>query len=251
MSRTISIHSFRRGTGKSMVIANMAATMALDGQRVGVVDTGFRSPSAHILFGLDEREIHHVVNDFVWGRCDIEQAAYDLTEQLQITGGGRLFLAPASTDASEIARIARVGYDVGLLNEGIRALVETLHLDALMLDTHAGINEETLLSIALCDVMGLLVRIDKQDHQGSAVIIDLARKLGVPEIKLIINEVPTAYDVAALKEETEKTYQVEVVAIIPHSEEIMALSSAGLLVLRQPDHPLTRLFQQVVGQFQE
>ena len=39
MSRIISIHSFRGGTGKSNITANIAPLLAAEGRRVGVIDT--------------------------------------------------------------------------------------------------------------------------------------------------------------------------------------------------------------------
>ena len=39
MAQIIGVHSFRGGTGKSNIIANIAATMTLQGQRVGIIDT--------------------------------------------------------------------------------------------------------------------------------------------------------------------------------------------------------------------
>ena len=54
MSRIISIHSFRGGTGKSNTTANVAALLATEGLRIGVVDTDIQSPGIHVLFGVDE-----------------------------------------------------------------------------------------------------------------------------------------------------------------------------------------------------
>lgn len=52
MAKIISIHSFRGGTGKSNITANIAALLATEGQRVGVIDTDIQSPGIHALFGL-------------------------------------------------------------------------------------------------------------------------------------------------------------------------------------------------------
>ena len=54
MSTIISVHSFRGGTGKSNTTANISALLAVDGARVGVVDTDIQSPGIHVLFNLDE-----------------------------------------------------------------------------------------------------------------------------------------------------------------------------------------------------
>ena len=39
MAKIVSIHSFRGGTGKSNITANVAAQIAMQGHRVGVIDT--------------------------------------------------------------------------------------------------------------------------------------------------------------------------------------------------------------------
>jgi len=56
MAKIISIHSFRGGTGKSNVTANLAMLLAQSGRRVGVVDTDLQSPGLHVLFGLEEEQ---------------------------------------------------------------------------------------------------------------------------------------------------------------------------------------------------
>ena len=48
------------------------------------------------------------------------------------------------------------------------------------MDTHPGLNEETLLSISISDVLILILRPDSQDYQGTAVTVDVSRKLQVP-----------------------------------------------------------------------
>jgi septum site-determining protein MinD len=47
MSKIISVHSFRGGTGKSNTTANIAALLAMDGARVGVVDTDIAISPGH------------------------------------------------------------------------------------------------------------------------------------------------------------------------------------------------------------
>ena len=53
MPKVVSIHSYRGGTGKSNFTANLATTVALQGYRVGMVDTDLPSPGIHNLFGLE------------------------------------------------------------------------------------------------------------------------------------------------------------------------------------------------------
>jgi septum site-determining protein MinD len=245
MAKIISIHSFRGGTGKSNMAANVATLLAAAGQRIGVVDTDIQSPGIHVLFGMNQETMSRSLNDYLWGRCEIAAAAYDVTASLDEGLAGRVFLIPSSSNPSDIARVMHDGYDVALLNDGFRKLIRELELDALIIDTHPGLNEETLLSIAVCEALAIVMRPDQQDYEGTSVAVSVARKLSVPRMVLVVNNTPMAFDFADVKERVETTYECEVAAVLPHSEELMILSSGGVFALRYPDHPVTALYRQV------
>jgi MinD-like ATPase involved in chromosome partitioning or flagellar assembly len=254
MSKIISVHSFRGGTGKSNTTANIATLLAAEGKRVGVIDTDIQSPGIHVLFGLEEQDMHHSLNDYLWGKCDIKDTAHDVTKNLGkgITGQvlvipkGQVYLIPSSIKVGEIARVLREGYDVGLLNDGFHRLVEDLKLDVLMIDTHPGLNEETLLSIAISDALVIIMRPDQQDYQGTGVTVEVARKLDVPRLLLVVNKTPNVFNMDEVKKRVEQTYDATVAAVLPHSDEMMTLASAGVFVLNYPDHPITQQLKQVV-----
>ncbi len=248
MAMIISIHSFRGGTGKSNITANLAALLAVEGRRVGVIDTDIQSPGIHVLFGLDEQRMNFSLNDYLWGRCEIRQAAYDVTPGRGADITGRIFLIPSSIKAGEIARVLREGYDVGLLNDGFRNLVDDLTLDVLMIDTHPGLNEETLLSIAISDELLIILRPDQQDYQGTGVTVEVARKLDVPRMLMIVNKTPQVFNPDEVRARVEQTFDCEVVAVLPHSDEMMILASAGIFALRYPDHPVTTALRRVAVQ---
>jgi septum site-determining protein MinD len=247
MSRVIAIHSFRGGTGKSNTAANVATLLAAEGQRVGVVDTDIQSPGIHTLFGLNQEAIRYSLNQYLWGTCDITQAAHDVTASLGAEVRGLIYLVPSSIRANDIARVMREGYDVGLLNEGFRQLVKELSLDVLILDTHPGLNEETLLSIAMSNTLAIVLRPDHQDYEGTSVTVSVARKLKVPDLVLVVNKTPPVFDPQEVKERVETAYECEVAAVLPHSDELMALSSAGIFALRYPDHPVTSLLREITA----
>lgn len=247
MSKIISVHSFRGGTGKSNTSANLATLLAREGNRVGVVDTDIQSPGIHVLFNLDESEMAHSLNDYLWGKCDIKDCAYDVTGRVGADVKGQIYLIPSSIKASEIARILREGYDVGLLNDGFQALIQGLKLDFLVIDTHPGLNEETLLSIAVSDVLVIIMRPDQQDYQGTSVTVEVARKLDVPKMLMVVNKVPQVLDLDDVRTRVEQTYNCKVAAVLPHSDEMMALASSGIFSLHYPDNPVTRGLQDVVA----
>jgi MinD-like ATPase involved in chromosome partitioning or flagellar assembly len=245
MPIVVSVHSYRGGTGKSNFTANLATTVASLGHRVGVVDTDVPSPGIHNLFCLEPEEIDKTLNDYLWDEATIEEAAYDVSSKVGVELPGQLFLVPSSVNADHIARILQAGYDVSRLNDGFRNLVRQLKLDFLFIDTHPGLSKETFLSIAISHVLLLILRPDKQDYQGTAVTVEVARQLNVKRMLLVINKAHSALNLAALTQKVSETYQESVVGVFPLSEDFAQLASEGVFCVRYPDHPLTQEFKKV------
>jgi septum site-determining protein MinD len=254
MGEIISIHSFRGGTGKSNLTANLATQLAMRGNRVGVVDTDIQSPGIHVLFGFDESRISTALNDYLWGKAAIEETAYAIHETAAndpdraFLRDLRIWLIPSSIRTGEIARILREGYDVGLLNEGFHTLIEALQLDYLFIDTHPGLSTETLLSIAISNVLIIILRPDQQDLQGTAVTVDVARKLEVPHLRLVVNKALTRYDFGQLQADIEATYQVPVMGVLPLSEDVAFNQSNNIFSALYPDHPWTHTVQSIADE---
>jgi len=104
------------------------------------------------------------------------------------------------------------------------------------------------LSLAISDVLIIILRPDQQDYQGTAVTVDVARKLEVPRLLLVVNKVLPESDYAGIRQEVEKTYSVPVAGILPLSKEMIRLGSRGLFCLRFPDHPLSRCMREIAVQ---
>jgi MinD-like ATPase involved in chromosome partitioning or flagellar assembly len=251
MPKVISIHSYRGGTGKSNFTANLATSVALQGKRVGVVDTDAPSPGIHNIFGLEPEATSKTLNSYLWGEAPIEDAAYDVGANIGLVDSGQLFLVPASANPDDIARILKDGYEVRLLNDGFRRLVKALELDYLFIDTHPGLSKETFLTIAISHYLLLILRPDKQDYQGTAVTIDVARQLGVRNMLLILNKIYSSLNPEALKQKVEQTYEVPVAGAFPLSEDVVQLASEGVFCVKYPDHPITKEFQSIARQLME
>jgi MinD-like ATPase involved in chromosome partitioning or flagellar assembly len=250
MAKIVSIHSFRGGTGKSNTTANLAAQAALQGKRVAIVDTDIQSPGIHVLFGLDETKMGHTLNEYLRGECSVQELAHSVGHDEGGTGVRQLvkqtiWLVPSSINGKEISRVIKSGYDVGVLNKGLVGLVKELKLDYLFIDTHPGLNEETLLSIAISDVLVIILRPDQQDFQGTAVTVDIARGLDVPNLFLVVNKALTKYDFADMKKTVEAQYKAPVAGILPLTEDMAELGSADIFSLRFPDHAWSKTLREI------
>ncbi|MBE9099245.1 MinD/ParA family ATP-binding protein [Vacuolonema iberomarrocanum] len=246
MLKIIAFNSFRGGTGKSNIVSNLAAALADRGKRVGVIDLDLPSPGIHILFGMDQSQIAHTLNDYLWGECDIGSVSYDITpEALQGSDKGTIFLAPASFNLDDINRIVQDGYEIERLSGGINEMAELLDLDFLLIDTHPGLNQETLMAMALVDRLVLVLRPDSQDFQGTAVTAEVSRKLGVPKILVLLNRVLAAIDDDQLRNLVTKTYQLPILGLLPNADEVMLMASRDLFSMRYPEHPFSQEIRSV------
>lgn len=245
LARIISVHSFRGGTGKSNITANVAFLLALSGRSVGVIDTDIQSPGIHILFGLKGAEITTSLNDYLWHGRDIIETARDVTPNFAAETGGKLYFIPSSTEPGQIARVLREGYDAERLTRGLRALVDGLDLDILLIDTHPGLNEETLLSLIISNMLVIIMRPDMQDYEGTGITMQVARQLEVPHLTIVVNKAPPNLEPEAIAINVEQTYDCEVAAVLPHCQEMLTLASGGLFSIHYPDHRLTTLFKQI------
>ena len=254
MGNIVSIHSFRGGTGKSNIVANVSASLAARGKRVAIIDTDIQSPGIHVLFDLDLKAVKYTFTDYLLGRCRIKDTALNVTKSLVSKGGekilsagGQIFLVPSSMKVDEITTILSEGYDIGLLCNGYRELIQELSLDYLTIDTHPGINEETLLSIGISQQFVVIMRPDRQDYQGTALTVKIAKQLDIPKMGLVINKVLPELDFKGITEQIERTYNVPVIGLLPLEHEMVRLGSQDIFYLRFPRHALSLEIERITS----
>ena len=244
MAKVLAVHSFRGGTGKSNLSANLAVALGLQGRRVAVIDTDLASPGIHVLFGFSPEDGQANLNDHLQGDAPIMKCAHEVTPPDVKRAHGHIWLVPAAMEADRIARLLREGYKVERLNDALYQLAEQLKIDVVIVDTHPGINEETLLTTAISDCLLMVMRPDTQDYLGTAVAIEVAERLDVPAIRLVVNKLPPHFDREQVRQRVVDSYGVPIGAILPLSEDLLSLASGGLAVLAFPDHQWS---QQVVS----
>ncbi|GIK63431.1 MAG: hypothetical protein BroJett018_12250 [Chloroflexota bacterium] len=233
MPKVVAIHSFHSGAGKSIIAANLAALLSLQGNRIGLLDGNLLSPDLHTAFRISESEIVHPFTDYLHGRSSIKDTVLDVTPYAADDVGGRLFLLPNLPQNSPLN-----GLDAKLLIDGFRELFHSLRLNTLVLDVGAGLSPITLPFLAIAEALLLVSRLDQDDLQGTGVAIDIARKLEIPMLLLLINRVDHSFDGSQVKSQVEKAYGCEVATVLPDVSDV-APSSSNLFALTYPNHPFT------------
>jgi MinD-like ATPase involved in chromosome partitioning or flagellar assembly len=234
----VAIHSFRGGTGKSSLTASLAYCCASAGARVGVVDTDIQSPGVHILFGLGHSAARYCLNDYLRGRCTIKDTVHDISGKFSLPEG-RMSLIPSRLNAEAIVAMLKEGFDVQRLSTAFSDLTKELQLDILLVDTHPGVEEDTLLSVAMCDILVVVLRPDEQDYLGTAVTFEIARRMEVPKAFLIANRVPSELDMEQLAARLEKIYKASVIGVFPFSYGLMMAQSKQVYSFTYPNDPFS------------
>ncbi|MEU2737311.1 P-loop NTPase [Streptomyces sp. NPDC007095] len=243
MAQIIAMHSHRGGTGRSSIAANLARLLAAAGHRVALVDTDIQSPAAHVLFGITDLAPRRTLADYLIGRCEVEEAAAPVPG---VASGGELFLVPARAEAAGIHEIIAQGYDVGLLREGFDRLIEALRLDVLLLDTHAGINNETVTAVASAQTLVVVTRSCRLDLTGAGETLEFAAQLGCLRRALVVNMVPPGVPGAAARKRAEAAYGSIARAVLPYAPELACVAGDRLFADAHPDHPLVARLRSVI-----
>ncbi len=86
-NRVLMVMSAQKGEGKSLLTANLAASLALAGKKVVLVDADLRRPRVHSIFGARNT---HGVSSVIAGFCSLDEAlqTYDLETPRAVTVRG-------------------------------------------------------------------------------------------------------------------------------------------------------------------
>jgi len=243
MAQIVAMHSYRGGTGKSSAAANMAFLATREGLRVGLVDTDLQAPDAHVLLGMRDVSARCSLTDYLVGRCEIEDAASPVTYR---DGTGELYLVPARGRVGDINEIMNRGYDVGLLPEGFKRLIDKFSLDVLFLDTHAGVGNETVVSVASADSVIIVTRSDHLIVEAEQTT-SIASRLAHGRHLVVVNMLPDCLSSDVVIRQAEEIYSSPVAAVLPYYPDMAALGSQCLFARDYPDHQIVMHYRKAAA----
>ena len=76
--------------------------------------------------------------------------------------------------------------------------------------------------------------------------LELARRLEVPQLLLVVNKALPAFDFRQLSDRISTMYRAPVAAVLPLSEDMVRLGSGGLFSLLKPDTAYAAGIQAIV-----
>lgn len=216
------------------------------GKRVAVIDLDLEGPGLHVIFGISDGEIRATINDVLQRPIPISDVVLDLTPRLGVESGCLLF-CPAGHRLEEILSMVDTGFNFSRFKAVLNNLASEYRLDYLLIDSHPGIEKDTILSMAVCDVVVLLSRVDHQDMFGSGVMNEVASQLRKPVV-LILNMIPSSVGEKESKKIGEKIaslFNLQVLTALPFNSDVFENLSRGVFVLEHEKDPMTRKFTEM------
>lgn len=213
---------------------------------MGVVDLDLEGPGLHVIFGVSDGDVAGTINDVLQRRIPISQAVLDLTSRVKLKDGCLIF-CPAGHTLDEILKILDTGFNLSTFKSVIEELGRIYRLDYVFIDSHPGIERDTLLSMALCDYLVLISRVDQQDLFGSGVMTEVAGQLNKPVV-VILNMVPSSVNEKESKKISDRMAQLfglQVLTALPFNSDVLENLSKGVFVLERPKDPLTHRFTEI------
>lgn len=236
MVTSIVIHSYRGGTGKSTTTANLSVLLAALGKSVATMDMDITSPGLHVIYNVSAQMMKYTLNDYIYGKCALEDAVINLTQHLKLPRGTLYFLG-SSMKPEDIVKVIREGYSEGFFRHIAKNLKEVYDVEYVIFDTHPGLNEDTLLAVMSSDVSLLLMRMDKQDITGTYITTQILKRFGKISY-VILNMVPTNLaDNVDLPSEVSNIIEATVIGVLPFYEEVLSNRSRGVFCINHPKHP--------------
>jgi len=117
-----------------------------------------------------------------------------------------------------------------------------------MIDTHPGLNEETLLSIAISDALGIInCAPTTRTTRAPASTVEVARKLDVPRMLLIVNKVPAVFEPGRRQDPRRADLSLRSRRRLPSLRGDDGLASAGIFGPTLPRPPYHRHPQQLAA----
>ena len=253
MGKIIAVHSYKGGTGKTLLAVNLAATFARRGKRVCVLDMDFRAPSLQSLFKLNGAE--YWLNDYLNGACEIGKVLIDYTPQCQCNGQMYVGLANPATEALRDMSSKDRKWEMRALGRLLslkNTLLNDMELDYLLFDTSPGLQYSSVNAIVSADVVLVISTIDASDIEGTRRMTHDMYDLFEKKAAILMNKVPIEFlsspvDVDGLHKRFESMHALPVLKVIPCFCDVLRSGGTKIFARDEPDHPFTKHLDEIAS----
>jgi ATP-binding protein involved in chromosome partitioning len=229
----IAVASGKGGVGKSTVAVNLAAALAADGYKTGLLDADIYGPSVAMMMGIPHGE-----------RPDVKDNKVLPIDRYEVSTISVAFLLSESNTP-----VIWRGPMVGKLLQQLLTDVNWGELDALVVDLPPGTGDAQLTLVQSVPINGAVIVTTPQRLAAIDAVrgIEMFRKLQVPVLgvvenmsKFIAPDGTTTYDIFPRDgiKDVEEMYNVPLLANVPIQPSVAEQGDIGFpVVLSNPDSP--------------
>jgi MinD-like ATPase involved in chromosome partitioning or flagellar assembly len=253
MGKIVAIHSYKGGTGKTLLTVNLSATYARRGKKVAVLDLDFRAPSLQSIFRLSSSE--YWLNDYLNGACDINKVLVDYTPHCKCNGQMLVGLANPATEALRDMSSKDRKWEMRALGRLLslkNTLLNDMELDYLLLDTSPGLQYSSINAIVSADVVLVISTIDTSDIEGTKRMTHELYDLFEKKTGILMNKVPIEYlstpeDTESVLKRFESTHTLPVLKVIPCFCDVLRAGGTKIFARDEPEHPFTKHLDEIAS----
>jgi len=249
LGKIVAVHSYKGGTGKTLLSINLAATFAKHGKKVCLFDLDFRAPSLATLLKVEK--VDHWLNDYLNGVSDIDKVLVDISYKLN--NSGKLFVGFANPGTEAIRDMSSKDrkWEMRALGRILAlrtSLLNDKSFDYLILDTSPGLQYSSINAIVSADLVLVATTFDRSDVDGTRRMLRELYDLFEKKSEVVLNKV---LDVSSkgnkdeMQTKLKEVYQVPLLGVVPCFCDILKAEGSIIFAQEKPDHPFTKILDEM------
>ncbi len=247
MGKIVAVHSYKGGTGKTLLSVNLATTFVKHGFKVCLFDLDFRAPSLFAILNMPHAE--HWFNDYLNGTCEIDNVLIDMSSK--VPGNGKFFvgLANPATEAIRDMSAKDRKWEMRALGRLLalrNSLLNDKGIDFIVFDTSPGLQYSSINAIVSADLVAVATTGDRSDVDGTKRMLHELYNLFEKKTGLVINKILDGASLSKRQEMEKKIreiYQVPMLGLVPCFCDILRAEGSLIFCRDKPDHPFTKILE--------
>lgn len=239
MGKVIVVASGKGGTGKTMVCANLGATLALEGHKVAVVDMDMGLRNLDLYLGLESNVVYDV-NDVMNGVCRIKQA---LIKDKSFPGLYLMAASPKKPDG-----------EITPLHMKVLCRKLSEKFDYIIVDAPAGIDDGLAVAAGGADMALVVMAPNYASARDGEMVRLVLKELGVDKTAMVINKLNMEFirkGFAPEVSELVRGFSRELLGVIQEDENIAVSTNLGVPIVFMQGTYIADNFHNIAGRMKE
>ena len=246
MTRIITVTSGKGGVGKTTTSASFSSGLALRGFKTAVIDFDVGLRNLDLIMGCERRVVYDLIN-VINGEATLTQAL------IKDKHCDNLYVLPASQTRDKDA-LTEAGV------EKVLKELEHMAFDYVICDSPAGIEHGAVMALTFADEAIVVTNPEVSSVRDSDRILGILQAKSrralegrdpVKEHLLITRYNPGRVEAGEMLsyKDIQEILRVEIIGVIPESEEVLQASNQGTPVIHQKESEAADAYQDVIARF--